>query len=252
MKIVSYEKKGIDKYKVKLDNDDVITLYDNVILNNNLLITKEIDDIDKLLKENDFYELYNKTIRYLGTKLRTRKEIYNHFKLKYDSDILNQVLDKINEEGYLNDDLYVKSYITDQVNLSNNGYYKIYRDLINKDINEEIIKKYLDEIDYNTWYKKLNKLVEKKIKSNTKYSSSYLKEKILYDLNVLGYDKTMILDVISNYDIKDNQDIFNKTYESIYNKLSKKYSGKELEVQLINKLMSKGFKYSEIKSKINN
>lgn len=250
MKIVSYEKKGIDKYKVKLDNDDVITLYDNVILNNNLLITKEIEDIDKLLKENDFYELYNKTIRYLGTKLRTRKEIYNHFKIKYDRDTLNDVLDRITKEGYLNDDLYVKSYVADQVNLSNNGYYKILRDLTNKDIDESLIKQYLDEVEDSTWINKITKLVEKKIKSNNKYSSSYLKEKILYDLNTLGYDKTMILDVISNYDIKDDEDIFNKTYESIYNKLSKKYSGNELKVQLINKLMSKGFKYSEIKNKI--
>ena len=250
MKIVSYEKKGIDKYKVKLDNDDVITLYDNVILNNNLLITKEIEDIDKLLKENDFYELYNKTIRYLGTKLRTRKEIYNHFKIKYDNDTLNKVLDIISKEGYLNDDLYVKSYINDQINLSNNGYYKIFRDLTNKEIDENIIKKYLDEIDVNKWKDKIIKIGEKKIKSNTKYSSSYLKEKILYDLNNLGYDKSMILNVLEDYDIKDNEDIFNKTYETIYNKLSKKYSGNELKVQLINKLMSKGFKYSEIKDKI--
>lgn len=250
MKIVSYEKKGIDKYKVKLDNDDVITLYDNVILNNNLLITKEIEDIDKLLKENDFYELYNKTIRYLGSKLRTRKEIHNHFKIKYDRDTLNEVLDRITKEGYLNDDLYVKSYVADQVNLSNNGYYKILRDLTNKDIDESLIKQYLDEVEDSTWINKITKLIEKKIKSNNKYSSSYLKEKILYDLNTLGYDKNMILDVISNYDIKDDEDIFNKTYDSIYNKLSKKYYGNELKVQLINKLMSKGFKYSEIKNKI--
>ena len=250
MKIISYEKKSYNKYKVKLDNDEVITLYDNVILNNNLLITKEIEDIDKLLKENDYYELYNKTIKYLGTKLRTRKEIYNHFKIKYEQDIINDVLDQIESEGYLNDDLYVKSYVNDQVNLSNNGYYKILRDLTNKDLDESLIKKYLDNVSVDTWLNKIRKIVEKKIKANTKYSSSYLKEKILYDLNNLGYDKSQILNVIGEYQIEDNEDIFNKTYESIYNKLSKKYSGNELKVQLINKLMSKGFKYSEIKDKI--
>ena len=250
MKIISYEKKSYNKYKVKLDNDEVITLYDNVILNNNLLITKEIEDIDKLLKENDYYELYNKTIKYLGTKLRTRKEIYNHFKIKYEQDIINDVLDKIESEGYLNDDLYVKSYVNDQVNLSNNGYYKILRDLINKDLDEDLIKEYLDNVSVDTWLNKIRKIVEKKIKANTKYSSSYLKEKILYDLNILGYDKSMILDVIGEYTIEESVDIFNKTYETIYNKLSKKYSGNELKVQLINKLMSKGFKYSEIKDKI--
>lgn len=250
MKIISYEKKANSKYKVKLDNDEEITLYDNVILNNNLLITKEILDKDLLLKENQFYEAYNKAIKYIGIKLRTKKEIINYLYKKYDKDIIDEVVNNITDQGYLNDELYVKSYINDQINLSNNGYYKILKDLLNKDIEESLIRKYLDQVDENIWKNKINKIVEKKIKNNSKYSSSYLKEKILYDLNNLGYDKNDILNIVNSFDIKEDDNIFEKDFNIILSKLSKKYRGNELKLHMINKLMAKGYMYEKIKNKL--
>ena len=247
MKILKYEKLKNNKYKIYLDNDEAITLYDNVILDNNLLITKEIDDVDKLLDINSNYESYNKAIKYIGIKLRTKKELYTYLKRYYEDDVVNNTINKIIENNYIDEELYIKSYINDQINLTNNGYYKIYRSLKNKDLNEDLIKSYLDNVNKDTWLNKIDKIISKKITGNSKYSSSYLKEKILHDLSNLGYDKDDILSVINNYDIKEDDDILNKTYESIYNKLSKKYEGKELKVHLITKLLSKGFKYNDIK-----
>ena len=42
MKITKFKKVSNDKYKVYLENNDVITLFEDVIIINNLLITKEI------------------------------------------------------------------------------------------------------------------------------------------------------------------------------------------------------------------
>ena len=39
----------------------------------------------------------------------------------------------------------------------------------------------------------------------------------------------------------NDQDIYKKQYEIIYNKLKNKYQGKELEYQINKKLYSKGF-----------
>ena len=250
MKIIKYQKLKNNKYKLFLDNDKEITLYDSIILNNNLLITKEIDDIDRIVKDNIYYEAYHNALKFIEKKLRTKKELMYHLSLKYDSDVLDYVINEIEKEGYLNDELYVKSYVHDQVLLTNNGYYKILRYLKDNNMDELLIKKYLDEVDNNIWIDKLNKLVSKKVKTNTKYSASKLKEKILHDLDNLGYDKSDILKVISKYNFEDNQDIFEKTFNSTYQKLSKKYSGKELELHVINKLMTKGFSYNDIKNKL--
>ena len=44
MKILKFKKISNEKYKVYLDNGDVLPLFEDVIINNKLLITKEIRD----------------------------------------------------------------------------------------------------------------------------------------------------------------------------------------------------------------
>ncbi len=251
MRIIKYQKLKSNKYKVVLENDDTITLYDNIILDNNLLLTKEIDNIDDILKQNDYYDAYYLSIKYISRKQRTKKEIHSYLNNKFDIDIINDTIEKLDKEGYLNDDIYIKSFINDQINLTNNGYYKILRELKNKGLNEDKIISYLDSIDKDVWIEKAKKIIEKSIKTNGKYSSKHLKEKLLYDLNNKGYDNNDILDLVNKIDVKDDLSILQKNYNTLYNKLSRKYSGKELELQLLNKLMTKGFNYNDIKNIIN-
>ena len=246
MKIIKYQLLKSNKYKITLENDENITLYDNVILNNNLLLTKEINDIDKLLKENSYYEAYYTAIKYLEKKLRSKKEIYKHLSSKFDDITINKVIKNIEKEGYLNNDSYIKAYINDQINLTNNGYYKILRDLKNKGMEEESIKKYLECIDKSIWTEKAKKIIDKMIKNNSKYSNNYLKEKILYDLNNKGYDKTEIIKLINDVICEDDSSILEKNYNILLKKLSRKYQGEELKNQIKTKLVLKGFNYNDV------
>ena len=251
MKIVKYQKIKSNKYKVTLDNNDEIELYDNIILENNLLLTKEINDMDVLLKQNEYYDAYYLSLKYISKKLRTKKEIHKYLNNKFNIDIIDNTIKKLEEEGYLNDDIYIKSYINDQINLTNNGYYKILRTLKNNDLDEEKILKYLDSIDNEIWIEKAKKIIEKEVKNNNKHSSKQLKEKLLYDLNNKGYNNNDIIELVSKLDIKEDNTILEKNYKTLYTKLSRKYSGNELKMQLFNKLVSRGFNYNEVKSVIN-
>ena len=58
LKISKYEHIGVDKYRIYLDDGEVIDTYDNVILKNDLLIKKEIDvDLyNKIIKETKIEE----------------------------------------------------------------------------------------------------------------------------------------------------------------------------------------------------
>ena len=55
MKILKFKKQSKDKYKLYFDDNSEITLYEDVIIKNNLLITKQIDKklLDDLEKENN-------------------------------------------------------------------------------------------------------------------------------------------------------------------------------------------------------
>ena len=54
MKILKYEKKRDNRYIIYLDNNTNITLYDDVILSNNLLLTKSItySEFTKIISDN--------------------------------------------------------------------------------------------------------------------------------------------------------------------------------------------------------
>lgn len=250
MKIVKYEKIKNNQYKIYLDNKETINLYDDIILKYNLLITKEVNNLDDILNANKYYDCYYIGIKYLNKRMRTKKELTNYLLKQFNNDIVNNVIKKIAQEGYLNDDIYASSYINDQIKLSNKGYNKILRELNNLEINENISKKYLDNISKDIWLDKINKLIDKKIKINKKNSNNKLKEKITYDLINLGYNREDIADKLASKEINDSTAL-NQSYTSLFNRLSKKYSDKELELKILTKLMSEGFNYNVVKDLMN-
>ena len=246
MKIIKYQKLKNNKYELFLDNNDAITLYDEIILNNDLLLTKEINNINKLINENEYYDAYYDSIKYINRKLRTSKEIIKYLNKKYSENNINKVIDRLSKEKYINDELFASSYIHDAFILTNKGYNKIYNELDNLGIEDNIIKKYLDKISYDEWYSKLSKLINKKINTNSNYSNNKLKMKINNDMINLGYKSDMISSILDSINSIDNDDILIKNYNKIYNRLSKKYNGKELNLQIMNRLLKEGFNYDDI------
>ena len=62
---------------------------------------------------------------------------------------------------------------------------------------------------------------------------------------MLGYDVDLINRVISEYDFSNDKDMVKKEYDKLYKRLSRKYSGNELEYKIKEKLYQKGLYYEE-------
>lgn len=246
MKIEKIKKTGT-KYKIIFDDDSVLKTYDDVIINNGLLYNKNInsDILNKLNIDTNYYDIYYKTVNYITKKLRSEKEI----NLFIDKNNVNEkdkkeVINKLKEIGLINDVNFVKAYISDRINLSNDGPYKIKKELLEHDISEEIIDEYILKIDNNYLKEKLDKLINKKAVSS-KYSGYILKQKIINDFNNLGYSKDMISEIFDSLEVNKTT-LLKKEYDKLYKKLSIKYSGKELENKIKSKLYQKGFTMDEI------
>ena len=242
MKIIKYKKMSNNKYKVFLDNGENIQLHENIILKYNLLLTKQIEDINKIKKDNNSYLIYDKVLKYISIKMRCEKEIRDYLK-KNEIDNIDEIIEKLKEQGFINERLYTKSYISDKTRLNNVGPNKIRNDLIKLNIDKNIIEEELSNIDQDDINITLEKLVDKKIKSNKTYAGDVLKQKILNDLINKGYSKESILSILDKKDL-NNDDLYEKEYSKLYNKYSKKYSGSELEYFIKQKLYSKGIKKS--------
>ena len=245
MKIKKYKKLARGQYSIILDDDSILNLHEDLILKYDLLLTKEIDNtmINVFLEENKKYTAYSDALRYLGIKMRSIKEIYEYLDKKmYSNEIINELVEKLKKEKYLDDNLYASYYVVDRIKMSNDGPYKIMKDLEKKGICIEYINNSIIKFNDKVQQDKIDKLINKQIKSNHNKSSILLKKKILEYLINLGYDRSIILsrlNVIYNF---DDEDIKNKEYEKIYKKLSRKYSGYELEQMIKKKMYEKGFR----------
>ena len=246
MVIEKFKKDKGNTYKIYFDDGIIISLYDDVIVKYNLLSNKRLDNklFNEITSYNDFLNGYYKSIKYINKKLRSKLEIEKYLaKLNIKTSDINKIIKLLYKDGYLNDYNYIKAYINDKYNLSNDGPEKIKKDLITLGFN---INEFIDYLNNMDWYKKLEIIIDKKIKINHNLSNSGLKTKLLYDLTRIGYSKEEILEILESKNFND-EDILKKEYNKIYNKYSKKYKEKELEYKIIKYLCSKGFNIDDIK-----
>jgi len=252
LQISKYKKINKNQYEVLLKDNTILLLYDDIILKHKLLLTKNIDDslLEKIKEENLIAKAYYDTLKRLSKKLYTKKEISSYLDT-YDSTIKKIVLERLEKEGYVNDNKYVESYIHDNILLNNDGYYKILDNLNKKGIPNDLIIPYLDSISKDTWLEKINKIILKKGKQNTKYSSKMLKIKLETYLKNLGYPSDLIHEVLDTFQVEENIITLEKEIKKITKSLEKKYKGNELKYRIKVKLYNKGYSMDTINKFIN-
>ena len=250
MEIKNIKKLKSGKYKLELNDNKKIITYDDVILNRNLLFNKNVseDELNQIQIDTDYYDIYNKVLKYISIKMRSRKEIIEYLKNKNIDDIDSEkIVDNLIKLNLINDESYVKAFISDKIYLNHYGRKKIKKELLEHDIDENLIDSILYSYDINIFKENLKLLMEKKTK-NSKYSGYVLKQKLFYELGNLGYENELIEEVFSSIRIISN---IENDFKKIYSQLSKKYEGSILISKIKNKLYSKGYTIDEINEQIN-
>lgn len=249
MEIFRYKKLKNNVYEITLKDNTTVKLYDNTILKYNLLINKIINNktYQEIIDYNNTLDAYYKSIKYLTTKLRSETEIRKYLTNKeYDYNIIESTINRLKKENYINDDIFLKSYINDKINLTLDGPYKIKRNLINLGFKEDI-NKYLN-IDNKD---RIIKIINKKIKQNNKYNTNTLKQNIYNYLINQGYSKEEFIKYIDNIKIDDNK-YLSKDIDKLINKYKNKYNDKKtLKYIIKNKLYQKGYNQENIGDLLN-
>lgn len=248
MKILKFKKTTKGKYKVFLDNNQAISLYEDVIINNNLLLKKEIEDdiLDDLIKENNDMHVYSMAINYISVRMRSIKEIREYLKRKQvSSNVIEETVDKLIKSGYLNDFNFAKAYVNDQLLITNKGPLKIKQELIKHGVSSDIINEVIEEIDKELIKEKLSNLMSKQLRLK-KGSTNSVKTKLLNYFYNIGYSKEDVLNEFSNHHFKLDIDHLKKEYDKLKLKYSKKYDENELEYVIKTKLYQKGYSADEI------
>ena len=235
MKIIKYQKSGKKKYRVYFANGKNLLLYEDVILKFDLLLKREVTDLSSLITYNNEYELYDKVLGYINKKIRRYLEKYT-----IDNDLIARIIKSLKEKGFLNTNIYIKSYIHDKIYLSLDGPLKIKKDLQKLGFNDLEIIKELEIFTDDLIKEKIQKYINKQLKTNKK-SLYIFKNKILMNLINLGYSRSDIVKYLDT--IKIDESNLLKTEEiKLRKKYAKKYQGMELERIIKRKLYEKGYR----------
>ena len=243
MDILNFKKSKDGFYILKLDNNEKISIHEDLILKYNLLIKKTLDNRlkDKLLNENQMYYFYNKAIKYISIKMRSVKEVRIFLSKEEDyNNSIDNIINKLLDQGYLNDLEYTKAFINDRINLSNDGPKKIVLALKKNGIKEEMINDLITVYSSEIEKERIERIINKEMKLNTNKGSRLLKQKIQSDLVNLGYTLETIYSCLESFNYDDTS-LYKKEYEKLYKKYSNKYSGSSLEYYIKQKLYQKGF-----------
>lgn len=247
MRINKFKKVGTNKYKIYFDNNTLV-VYEDVILKYNLLYKKDIDS-DLLLeidKDNLKASIYDVALKYISIRMRSIKEMREYLnRKKFDKKDIEDTINKLINNGLLNDKSFAISFVNDKIHLTNNGIDKIRKDLENLGVEELYINEAIDNIDKNILLDKLNKIIEKEIRLNTKLPIGKMKNKIINRCINFGYRLEDINNILDNYDLVSTSNIKND-YDKLYKKYCNKYDEYKLKNVLKSKLYQKGYTIEEI------
>jgi len=247
MKILKYRKTKANIYEIYLENGTVLKLYDDTIIKYSLLLKKAltIQEFEEINSYNDALVSYYLTLKYIAKKMRSKLEVEKHLqKAGFDNLVIEKTIKKIEDEGYLSNEKFTQSFINDQIHLTFNGPDKIKHSLIKLGINENEIN---INYDFNA---KIQKLIEKKIKSNRKYNTSRLKINLANYLIDLGYPREMFIHLLEDVKINDEKFIM-RDYELLLKKYRHKYQEEKLNIFIRDKLYKKGYNIEEINEVMN-
>lgn len=248
MKILKYKKKRNGQYELQLESGEVLSLYEEVILKYELLLKKKIDEKEKesILLSNQEYDVYYVALKSLKSRFKSVKDLRGLLlKKEYPQKYVEKAIDKLVQQGYLNDRSFAKAYINEQMITTSKGPRKIERELLDKGVSSSIIVEELSVFTKEEQIPKIEKVASRLIRSNRSRGGFVLRKKIIHDLQNLGYDHSIIDEVLNRLDFGDTKDIAKKEYDKLYRRLSRKYSGCELEYKIKEKLYQKGLYYED-------
>ena len=135
-----------------------------------LEFSNNLEELERIEK------LKNKVFKFIVYKKRTEKEVRDKFRSEIDEDLLEDIIEYMKEQKYLDDEDYIDRFVKETMNLKNSSIKELTYKLAGKGVPSNIIddyicKNYETMIEYevrsakNIYLKKKDKLEEDEIRT---------------------------------------------------------------------------------------
>lgn len=149
MKITAIkEQKRKNRVNIYLDGKFAFGLSKESLVDFRLFEGQELtqSEVDKILEEDQKVKALQKCFYWLGIRARSEKELEDKLREKgFAPKIVKQTIARLKELGYINDEEFTRLFIETRKIGRPKGRFVIQRDLKQKGISEDIIKKSLEK-----------------------------------------------------------------------------------------------------------
>ena len=207
------------KYKIELDNGKHFYVSEDTIIKYGLIKKIELtkDQLKEIIAHESVESVYSKAVHYLQYGLRTKQEIKDYLtKKEIAPKVIDEVIEKLVEIGYLNDEHYVEAAVTDYFNLNLKGPYWIKRKLQEKELDKDAIDKYIAKIcTEEAMIEMLYKIIEREFKVRREAKNKKI-QKITQKLYTNGFTSDIIRKVFDiffeDYEEENEEDILEEHF----------------------------------------
>ncbi len=235
------------KYLVYInDETEGISFTEEAIVNNRIIKGNSFyeKDWNKIIKSLDEGILFDKVLKYIDYKPRTKKEVIDYLEEHNatQSNIKN-IIKKLINIYFIDDERYARIFIEEEMR-HQKGPNAIKHVLLTKGIDEEIINKYLENYSDDFLYENALDMGNKTLKTVIGLPVQKQRESVYTRLYRMGYDYSIINRVLS---VLEYSELDFTKLENDYWKLKNKSEDRN---KIIQKLLAKGYNYSDIKKVI--
>ncbi|QZT32957.1 RecX family transcriptional regulator [Caldalkalibacillus thermarum TA2.A1] len=196
-KITKIKQHGRDahRYDVYLNDEYAFSVHEDVLVDKRLLKGKQVNqaDLQEILREEEKKKIEHAGLRLLSYRPRTTFEMRSYLQQKgFDQELIEEVVQKWINEGYLDDEAFAWQWIEERVKTKHKGRYLLRQELIEKGIEESVIQRALEQMDQEAEYEACFTLAKKRAKKYDSSDPKLRKYKLFTYLSRRGYPSHVI------------------------------------------------------------
>ncbi len=253
---ITFQKKNTDRYNIYMDygkgEEYAFSVDEDVLIKHQLKKGIELDEfsLNEIGYQDDIRKSYNMAIQYLSRRMRSETEVRKHLADKeVEEPVIQEVVHKLYDYKFLNDEEYAKAFVRTQMNTSDKGKGLIRTELKEKGISPKLIDEALEVYSREAELSTAIRLCEKHAQKYGRDSSKILKQKLEQMLMRKGFNFDIIQEAISETEIEKEEDEELAALKYQAEKAKRKYANLpefEYRQKMKQTLFRKGFSFDLI------
>lgn len=247
---IQVQKSSKERYNIYIDKghgeEFGFGVDENTLIKHGLKKGMEIDELAlaDILYDEEVRKCYLQAIVFLSYQMRTKYEIEQYLRKKeFGMAVVQEAINKLQQEGYVNDQEYALAYVRTQCNVGKKGPIVIRRELVEKGVMQDVITSSLHEYPEDKQIASAIVLCEKKRKTLKQLSAFQMKKKLEEMLMRKGYPSSIIAIATNEQEEHDDRAEWTAAMQQ-GRKLFEKYKDDDMtgKIKIKQSLYRKGFK----------